>query len=340
WGPYHKCGAVLIDSTTMLTAEHCVTALDSSPLSVRIGSNSSSAGGELAKVAKAITFDNSDEIDGSDIALLKLAQPVKAAPVRIANSSTPPGTPVRLLGWGKTCTDGKCATPDGLKELDTTVSSDSSCDEAGAFAPASELCIDSAPSQTPCNGDSGGPALFKDGVEITQDGDEWILSGLTSQVAGGASCGAQDTIYTDVSAFRKWIDDSSDGTPQSCDFFGPGFGTSLEPRPECGTPTETTTSGTSDDTKVSDEADKQDSNDSPQGPMEDMNLPPDGSSYLNAPDVPDSTPSKEPFDEADEQDNGESAEAPQAGNNPPPDGIESLVPMPPGSTPSEDPPSD
>ncbi|MEU1409724.1 trypsin-like serine protease, partial [Streptomyces sp. NPDC005728] len=28
WGPYHKCGAVLIDSTTMLTAEHCVTALD------------------------------------------------------------------------------------------------------------------------------------------------------------------------------------------------------------------------------------------------------------------------------------------------------------------------
>ncbi|MEU1409713.1 IS110 family transposase [Streptomyces sp. NPDC005728] len=71
-------------------------------------------------------------------------------------------------------------------------------------------------------------------------------------------------------------------------------------------------------------ADKQDSDDSSQDPTEDMNLPPDGSFYLNAPDAPDSTPTKEPFDETDEQDSGEPAEAHQTGNNPPPDGINSL----------------
>ncbi|MEU1409739.1 trypsin-like serine protease [Streptomyces sp. NPDC005728] len=319
YGTDHKCGAVLIDSTTMLTAEHCVTSLSGS-LSVRIGSNSSSTGGELAKVAKALPFDNLRDIDGSDIALLKLAQPVKAAPVRIADSSTPPGTPVRLLGWGEDCTHGGCPTPDGLKELDTTVSSDSSCDEAGAFLPTHELCINSTPSDTACRGDSGGPSLYKDNVELHQEGGEWVLAGLASRPASAWACGEDDTVFTDVSAFRKWIDDSSDGTPQSCDFFGPGFGSSLAPRPECDTPTETTPSGTPDDTKVSDETDMQDSDDSSQDPTEDTNLP----FYLNAPDTPDSTPTKEPFDEPDEHDSGEFAEAPQAGDNPPPDGIKSL----------------
>ncbi|MEU1409901.1 trypsin-like serine protease [Streptomyces sp. NPDC005728] len=242
----HMCGAALINSTTMVTAKHCLLpdseqagdagqSADSTlaadgelpqddeqsgsegfsedgGLFVRIGSNSASGGGELVEVAHTSMFDDSDDTVGTDIELLKLAEPVHAAPVRLADSSPPPGTPVRLLGWGDTCTDGTCAPPDGLKELDTAVADDSGCDVGGGFDADAELCIGTTESDAPCFGDSGGPALFEDGGEL-------VLAGVTSRPAdGGDLCGASNEIYTDVSAFRDWIDANSgdDVTADNC----------------------------------------------------------------------------------------------------------------------------
>ncbi|MEU1408315.1 serine protease, partial [Streptomyces sp. NPDC005728] len=200
---FHICGGALIDSTTVVTARHCVKGTSADQLKVRVGSNSVSDGGELVPVADSIPFDDSDDTTVNDISLLKLAEPVEATPVRIADTSPPPGTPVRLLGWGQTCADASCGLTDDLKELDTAVLPPWNCDYYHPSDSSTELCMDATETDAICPGDSGGPALFEDGGEL-------VLAGVASKMAG--PCGMSDVLYADVSAFRDWIDANSGDT--------------------------------------------------------------------------------------------------------------------------------
>jgi secreted trypsin-like serine protease len=182
----HRCGAALVSSTWVVTARHC---LGGDLAQVRLGSLDHSAGGEVVGIADALTDPN-----GTDVALLRLSTTATSTPVTIASSSPAPGTGITLLGWGQTAPQpGSSDLSPFLKELQTQVLPDSTCNQQGhRLDDGTELCVESAPDQTACYGDSGGPAVA-DGA----------LVGITSR--GSWTCGDSHTVYEDLTALRGWI---------------------------------------------------------------------------------------------------------------------------------------
>nr|WP_272902800.1 serine protease [Streptomyces sp. BA2] len=190
----HVCGAALIAKQWMVTAGHCVRGGKVSAWKVRIGSPQVDKGGELIGVKRAVAHP--DGAYGGDIALLQLKKPARATPVQIASHAPKPGTGMRILGWGLTCSKNAASCwPKDLRELDTKRLADRTCADSG-LVPGKELCIASVNGRGPANMDSGGPALVK-----TKGG--WTLVGATS--GSGGTTGVDPTVYTNVSAKDSWI---------------------------------------------------------------------------------------------------------------------------------------
>lgn len=189
---------MLIAPQWMVTAGHCARSEEGSLVAyphgwkVRIGSTSVSSGGEIVEVDKYIKRPG--DLQGNDIALLKLKTPAKSQPIKVSTSKPTAKTSTRILGWGVHPCDEmepKCF-PDHLREADTVVQPNTACAEIGIRQ--TEICVGSLDGKIgPTNMDSGGPALVR-----TNDG--WTLGGIVSGGTGPAA-------YTAVSAFRTWMDD-------------------------------------------------------------------------------------------------------------------------------------
>ncbi|GHH87620.1 serine protease [Streptomyces sulfonofaciens] len=191
----HVCGASLIAERWAVTAAHC-TRGELKDWKLRIGSSDTTRGGELIRVKRFVTRPDGER--GHDIALLELSRPAHEAPVAVADTSPSGGTPLRILGWGQTCAaqDASC-WPEDLRQLDTALLPDPSCDDSG-IVPRTELCVGNVDGRYGAgNFDSGGPAV------VRQHG-VWKLVGATSGSNGEP--GAAPTVYTDVTAFRQWIE--------------------------------------------------------------------------------------------------------------------------------------
>ncbi|MGW5702772.1 S1 family peptidase [Amycolatopsis japonica] len=195
------CAGTLIAADWLVTAGHCVEGKNPANLGARVGSNDNTQGGEIAKLAEIVvnpSYNPEPEHAGGDLALVRLAAPVKTAPIAIG-AVVAPGTATRLLGWGQTCPTSGCGKgPAKLQQLDTKIVEGTRC--TAKFDGAVELCTDNPGGNTgSCYGDSGGP-------EIAKVDEKWVLLGTISR-PGNADpvCATSPSIATSVVAYAQWI---------------------------------------------------------------------------------------------------------------------------------------
>lgn len=207
-GGQHGCGATLIDPQWAMTAFHCVEQwygdVAAANVTVRFGSNDRTAGGVLASV-DGVQVPPGARLDGADIALMHLAQPVNLPVAQLADASPQIGSQARLIGWGVTCTQSLppifyCGqSPTALHGVEVPLVDDWMCTSfVYGIAGPSELCLGHYFSgKTACYGDSGGPAIIGDRVVgvTSRSGQTWLYG----------NCQVAPIIYTDVAFFHDWI---------------------------------------------------------------------------------------------------------------------------------------
>lgn len=203
---FHICGAILVSRLYAATNAHCVTdwdgkAVDPELLHLRIGSHNRLEGGESVGVEAVLPHGDWDWGTGNDpvadIALLRLDTYVQLQPFEVASRLGKNHTVTRLLGWGSTEPSGEGPAPLNLQELDTKLVKPEKCADAGITV--GEICVSGQNgTDGPCFGDSGGPALQKVGS------NRWSAVGSTSRM-GAEWCGEGNTIYTDLTYYRKWM---------------------------------------------------------------------------------------------------------------------------------------
>jgi len=239
---YQFCGSTLISDQWIVTASHCVDSASQEEMvrthRVVLGQRNllsavKTAGvGALLPISKVILHPSYDQPQGStnyDIALIKLAKPVKLSPsiqpaclpTAHINETTKSATVLKnknngrpvlfVAGWGHQV-EGQAASSDGpvigagsddAKQVDIEMYTTMECKTKlrGYYFSDQMNCggFDQGGKDS-CQGDSGGPLVQKSAA------GKWELAGVVSWGAGCARAGMPG-IYTNVRGLTTWIRD-------------------------------------------------------------------------------------------------------------------------------------
>ncbi|KAK4873577.1 hypothetical protein RN001_012937 [Aquatica leii] len=196
----HNCGGSIIDSSTILTAAHCVYRHPPEEMTILVGSNKLNQGGVTHPVKKYIMHQMYDQKTlQNDIALIKLSTRIhftsSVHSIALDHEYIPGGIDCVLSGWGWISYPGSSVNKlqhVSLKTTDIDVCRDRLSTINYPILD-TNICAFTKNKQGGCRGDSGGP-LVANGKQIG------ILSWLRY-----CGTGVPD-VFTRVSSYIDWID--------------------------------------------------------------------------------------------------------------------------------------
>ncbi|GAB0088647.1 serine-type enodpeptidase [Sergentomyia squamirostris] len=201
----HNCGGSIINEYYVVTAAHCVENYTPERLEILAGTNQLNNGGERYKVESFLIHPDYQELNTSDIALMRTTEPFNFSNPLIGtidyNDEYIDGDVECILtGWGYTTPIRFGSPPNDLQEVYLPTITNEQCQEEGMAVNPTEVCAKSKKMLTgACGGDSGGPLAIK---------DRNLLVGIVSYGTIVCAMGAPD-VYTRASAFKEWIDENA-----------------------------------------------------------------------------------------------------------------------------------
>lgn len=209
-GQSTACSGTVVAPAVVLTAAHCVTDADGTPVvadGVQVATGrlarADDASGQLLTVSRLLPHPGYDHVTmRNDVALVLLSSTTTAPPIALgAADDATAGTRTAIAGWG--ATSGQDATPSPvLMTAPTTLLGDDACNRllGSEYDAATMLCAADEPAYaaSTCRGDSGGPLLAH-----RPDGSD-VQIGVTSW--GTTTCDPRvPQAFARVSSLAGWL---------------------------------------------------------------------------------------------------------------------------------------